>query len=433
LWDANLPHVAVETVPLEGDADGGTEDGAEKAPAMAWPRQQAGAAPADAGGDPSAPATSRSDDCLTGERPADLEQAFDRLETSALFEIARFQRERDAEESEDLVSGTLRLLRDCLAGDLTSGDREDIAAFIPRVLREALVLGDWSAATAALRLIRTCEPEWSGAEFAHGLTGSSAIPTHKVVAALDAQEPAGVESFLALAREFGSPLAEWLMHVLAESQQMRVRRPLARAIAELLAGQPARILPWLSDGRWYVVRNVVHILGWIGGNDIADGLRAAAGHAEPRVRREVVAALGHLEHDVSRPILMTLLASAEPELIGTVLHQLAMDDDPAVATKLLELLRDPGFRRRSEAERRALFLALASRGEPVLSELEAELNAGGLFSRRPEPDRQGIALCIARIGTPSARAILDRGLRSRHASIRKACLIAGASGGSADG
>jgi HEAT repeat protein len=222
------------------------------------------------------------------------------------------------------------------------------------------------------------------------------------------------------------------MHVLAESQQMRVRRPLARTIAEILAGQPDRVLPWLSDGRWYVVRNVVHILGWIGGNGIADRLRTTAEHPEPRVRREVVAALSQSDHDAARPILMRMLKSAEPELFGAILHQIAMDGGPAVAGTLLELLREPGFRGRSEAERRALFLALATRGEPILPALESELNAGGLFSRRSEPDHRGIALCIARIGTPAARAILERGLRSKRAAIRKASVIAGASGDAGD-
>jgi hypothetical protein len=33
LWDADLPHVTIETVPIEGDADGGSDEGDGKAPA----------------------------------------------------------------------------------------------------------------------------------------------------------------------------------------------------------------------------------------------------------------------------------------------------------------------------------------------------------------------------------------------------------------
>jgi len=428
LWAADLSHITVETVPIQGDADGGAEDAEESAPSLAWPRQEAGVPPPIEPGGTLAADAFRSDDCVTGDSSSGLETAFDQLETVALFEIARFQQEHEASGREDLVIGALRFLDDCLVSDLTADDRQELASFIPRVLREALVTGNWHGATAALRHARACDPQWSGDDFVRGLCGPFAVTTAKVVTVLDVQDPAEVDLFLEFVREFGSPLAEWLMHVLADSQQMRVRRPLARRIADLLAGQPDRIIPWLSDGRWYVVRNVVHILGWIGGPTILGGLRVAATHTEPRVRREVVAALSSVDPDASRLILINMLGSAEPELFATILHQLAADLDVSVARVLLGLLQNKSFRDRTTNERRALFVALASRGESILPELEAELNAGGLMSMRSEPDHQGIALCIARIGTPAAREVLERGRRSRRSPVRKACTIAGASG-----
>ena len=126
-----------------------------------------------------------------------------------------------------------------------------------------------------------------------------------------------------------------------------------------------------------------------------------------------------------------MLTGAEPDLFATILHLLAADTDHAVGHVLLELLRDKDFSARPSNERRAVFLALATRGESVLGALETELNAGGLFSMRAEPDYQGIALCVARIGTPAARAVLERGMRSGRAAIRKACMIAGGSHGDA--
>ena len=432
LWDADLPHVFVETVPVESEADGGSEDADDTGQVIAWPKQEAAADTPPGGGGAGTSDASRSDDWITAEHPVNLELAFDELETGALVEIARFQQEQEAGLGEHLASGAIQILEDCFASDLTTSDREVLVDFVPRVLREALSLGDWGAAGAALRQIRACDPHWSVEEFSRALCGPFAITTRKVVASLDRQDQRGMESFLAMARQFGSPLAEWLMHVLAESEQARVRRPLARAIAELLADHPERIIPWLSDERWYVVRNVVHILGWIGGDGIVGYLRAPAGHPEARVRREVVAGLSQVDRSAARPILMDMLKTAEPQLFGTILHQLAVDDHPSIAEKLLDLLREDTFVGRSEEERRALFLAMATRGEGVLPALEAELYEGGMFSRRPEPDRTAIALCVARIGTPTARAILERGLRSNRGSVRRACRIAGASGDASD-
>lgn len=431
LWDANLPHLVLETVPLEGEADGGGESDPERPDALAFPRQERGAAapPAETDGEQVSD-LSRSEDWTTGESVALIEQVVAPLQAAADAETSRFQREYESAAEESAVTATLRVLQDCFANELSATDRKEVLDFIPRVLREALALGDWRGASLCLQLLRNCEPSWSVEAFSLGLCGPFAITNRRVVSALDRQDPKEVEAFLGLAREFGPAIGEWLMHILAGSEQMRVRRPLARAIAELLDAQPETLAPWSKDERWYVVRNVVHILGWIGGDRIVTMLQAVAEHPEPRVRREVVAALSEVDHPRARPILVKMLRSAEPKLFGAILHQLATDPHHSIAEFLLGLFRADGFAARGEDERRAVFLALATRGDEVVPALESALNEGGFFSRGPEPDRPAIALCLARIGSPAAKAILEKGLRSKRGPVRKACLIAGATGAS---
>lgn len=428
LWEADLPHVEVVTVPIEGDVDGGgDEEGADGPAPVPWPRQSTDAAPPpEAGGASSSVTVVRSDDWTTLEDPADLDQAFEELVTAAPAEIERFRQEHELATRETFLPDTIAILEDCLATDTAPGDLEELAHFIPRVLREAMGLGRWDTAQVALRLLRSCDPNWPVDGFFEDLSGPNAITTRKAVAALDQHDATGVASFLALGRDLGRPAVRWLMRVLAESQQKRARRPLAKMIAELIVDNPERILPWLADQRWYVVRNAVHILGWVGGDGIAGLLRTAAEHPEMRVRREVVAALSQANGAASRPILTDMLALAEPPLFAAILHQLAPDRDRSVSELLLSLLRDERFAARTEEERRAVYLALAARGDEVLETLETELNRGGLFSRGREPDRQAVARSIARIGTPAALAILERGARSQKAAVRKACLIAGA-------
>ena len=219
LWDANLVHVSLEMVPLEGEADGGNEDDAERPAGLTWPRQDASAAPP-AGSAEAEP--SRSDDWTPAERFADVDHAFDELESAALFEIARFQQEHQAAESAaDPVAESLRILQDCLASSLTEADRKELAEFIPRVVREALAIGDWRATSTAVRLLRQCDPEWSVEAFARNLCGPHAITTGRVVTALDQQDAERVDAFLALVRDLGPALAEWLMHVLAGASGCR--------------------------------------------------------------------------------------------------------------------------------------------------------------------------------------------------------------------
>ena len=225
----------------------------------------------------------------------------------------------------------------------------------------------------------------------------------------------------------GEGSVEWLMTVLAESQQKRARLPLTGVIAELVRGNPERILPWMSDERWYVVRNVIHILGQVGGDAVAAYLRTAIEHAEVRVRRETLATLDDASPDVARPILMAMLDQAETRHFTLILQQLSRVRDAAVAQRLVDLLKQPDFLQRPDDERRAVYVALASQGDPVLGALEDELHRGGVFPRGLDAHWQSVARCVARIGTEPARAVLERGLKSGKSGVRKACELARAS------
>jgi HEAT repeat protein len=430
LWEAQLPSIGVTSVPLEGDVDGAGDSGAEDAAPLPWPKPvpgaatSAGAAAEVSEGAGAQDTATRSDDWEVLARAGHLDHALGELEQGIEREIARFRSEHEAENGTAIVQATVEVLADGVTSEATSQDREELAAFLPRVLREAVAQGEWRAARDGLKLLRDCIPSWSAESFFEGFAGPSTLVTRRTVAILDQQNEAGIGAFLELASEFGPLAADWLMQLLAESQQKRVRLPLSRALAELVRDNPERILPWMSDERWYVVRNVVHILGWIGGDTVVGYLRAVNAHAEPRVRREIVAALSDTSPANARPILLSMLAGAESRVFTTVLHQLALDADPVVTERLVALLRDEGFARRADDERRAIFIALAGQGDAALSALEDELARGGLFDRGLDPHWQAVARCIARIGTPAALEALERGTRSRRGGVRKACELA---------
>jgi len=441
LWERQLPHVAVAAAPQAGDMDGGGDEGGGGPCPMPWPAAGSPAnrgAPAPAGAPwpgarPGPEQPERSDDFELFTREASPEGAYAELERVAVAEMERLQDEYQAESARPAVTRALETLADCLSCEITPADRRELAAFVPRVLREALVAGDWPAARDALAMLRACDAEAAIAMLFEGLSSESTVgPMRRMVATLDGQGAAGVEAFLALATDIGAPGADWLMRVLAESQEQRTRRPLARALAKIVTPCPERLVRWLADERWYVVRNVVHILGWIGGDRIAGHLETALHHPDARVRREVVATLGTVSPETSRPILLGMLAVEEARLFTLVVQQLTVTSDPVVAQRLQELLRDERFLARGEDERRAVYRGLASQGESVLGTLEQELDRGGLFARGLDEHRRSVARCIARIGTPAARAALERGARSFTPGTRKACEQALGALGAAD-
>jgi hypothetical protein len=421
LWESHLQHVDVDYVPAEADMGGG---GADTEDVVPWPTPDelpGGETDSESGAEVPG-AAERSDDWLVGDLAVEVEAGFAELESLASAETSRFLEEYRAEHEVPLATATIAISSAFLHAGIVAADKAELARFLPRVLRQTIAVGAWTEARHCLALLRRCgrHPEWSIEGYSQELF--QPVSVAGVVEKLDLQEAPELDEFVALARDLGSLAVDWLNLALAESQQRRTRRALAEAIAELCRDDPERLAPWLTDPRWYVVRNIVHILGWIGGERTIGLLETAMRHPEPRVRQEVIAALGQADPEQARPLLLAALDGADARTFCSVLHQLSVARDARTARVLVGHLLDPAFEQRPLEVRRAVYSALAATGgDEVVPDLEQELHKGNWFSRYQESHRQAVARCIARIGTPHAQAVLGRGARSKRAPVRKAC------------
>ncbi len=421
LWESHLQHLDLDYVPAEADMGGGA---AETGDAVPWPTSCEPSADG-TGIDPGAMvpgAEGRSDDWLLGDLAVEVEAGFEELESLAPAETLRFLEEYRAEHEVPLATATIAISSAFLHAGIVAADKAELARFLPRVLRQTITAGAWTEARHCLALLRRCgrRSEWSIEGFSQELF--QPISVAGVVEKLDLQDVPELAEFIALAGDLGTLAVDWLNLTLAESQQRRTRRVLAEAIAELCRDDPERLAPWLADPRWYVVRNIVHILGWIGGDRTFDLLETAMRHPEPRVRQEVIAALGQADSERARPLLLDALDGADARTFCSVLHQLSVARDERTAGVLVRHLLDPAFEQRPLDVRRAIYSALAATGgDAIIPDLEQELHKGNWFSRYQEAHRQAVARCIARIGTPHARAVLERGAHSKRAPVRKAC------------
>jgi hypothetical protein len=222
----------------------------------------------------------------------------------------------------------------------------------------------------------------------------------------------------------GAPAVGLCTGVMAQASKQRARAAAVTALCYLCAEEPELLAPWLSDSRWHVVRNVVFVLGHIGGGAIVPLLATVARHPELRVRRQLVLALGAVSHDERKPLLMEQLDTRDSQLLAAVLNMLTREKDPETARALLAHIEAPDFESREEANQRALFAALVEVADDrAVPALEALLNKGGWFARRTF-QRSAAARILARLGTPQAQTALEAGLRSRSEAVRAACLEA---------
>jgi hypothetical protein len=428
LWQARLNRLEVDYVPGEADTSGAAPaEGAEPLPwpaaASQEPESPRGTAPAVAV-EAQLEATgtaARSDDWSIGEGTIEIEAGFEELQALAPSEMERFRSELEAECRVSTVTASIAIANAYVAAGVGPEDRIELARFLPRVLRQAFVQGSWREAHESLLLLARCQsPEWSVETFAQELLQPISVSSMRD--RLEQQEPAAVSDFIAFARGLGEPAVDLLNLVMPEIQNGRHQRLLADAIVEACRNNPERLSPALADPRWFVVRNIVQMLGAIGGNQIVGLLQSVAGHAEPRVRLEVVTALRRVEPRLARPLLIGMLEGADTRMFCSVLQGLSQVRDPVTARTLIEIMLAPAFEKRPVEEKRAVYSAVSlAGGDESLSDLEAELYRGNWLSRNQEPHRQAVARCLARIGTPASRAALERGARSRRAPVRKVC------------
>jgi len=223
----------------------------------------------------------------------------------------------------------------------------------------------------------------------------------------------------------GRPAIGLACVVMSLCERARPRAAATTALCFLCNEDPSILRPWIEDERWYVVRNVVLVLGQIGGSEVVELLRLAADHPEPRVRREVVRALGSVSRAERTPMLIQQLSSRDPQLISATLQLLIRERHPRVVKVMLDRIEARDFENLTEGVQRAFIHALSEvADDDAVPALERMLmRDGGWFAMRTLT-RDAAARILHRIGSERATAVLDAGLRSKTEAIRLACLAA---------
>ncbi len=214
----------------------------------------------------------------------------------------------------------------------------------------------------------------------------------------------------------GGSVAEPLADALADADDRSVRRALLDALAAAAADRPEVLDPLLGDGRWFVVRNGVAVLGEIGGERALENLTRALGHEHERVRREAVMSLARLGGSDPAQLILGMLDDADDSVRGAAAMALGVLGYDRALRPLLEKLDDES----SADVQVEVIRALGQLGDPgAVTALEKRADPG-LFSRTPTPVRVAAYRALAAIGTPHAREVVEAGLEAREPEVRNA-------------
>jgi HEAT repeat protein len=214
-----------------------------------------------------------------------------------------------------------------------------------------------------------------------------------------------------------------LLKLLGELKNSKARRVFCDALPEIGKNAIEVFTPFIDDRRWYLVRNIVYILGRIGKEQSLPYIQKVLNHEDLRVKREAIQALGLIGGQKAIGILVRALTDDDVRIRCMAAINLGKGGKKAGLVPLLEVVQSKDFYKKEPAEIKAFFNAIGMVGSneaiPVLQQL---LERKSWFGRgKTDEVRMGAADAMGMIGTPEAKAILEAGKNSKDESIRDAC------------
>lgn len=200
-----------------------------------------------------------------------------------------------------------------------------------------------------------------------------------------------------------------LIYRLAGEKNAFARKLLSTTLAKLGPAAIPDLVLALQDERWYMVRNVVVILGQIGESRTAGHLHPLLWHEDLRIARETIRALARLGGDQAVKSLLQLVDSGHSELYPQAIIALGIMRNPAAVPSLVKIIksRDP-FMKKTELKISAI-KALGRIGAPeAAKELERMAKRRTLWGRaRQASVRIQAIAALGQIGSPSSKSVLE--------------------------
>lgn len=159
------------------------------------------------------------------------------------------------------------------------------------------------------------------------------------------------------------PLAiEPLLEQLAEEQDMSVRKSIVDLLSEIARDYIPELGAHVSDPRWFVVRNVVSILGSARTSAVLPYLERTLRHADGRVRRETIRACSGISDRIAHEMLIAALTDDEAQNVQLAARYLGAASVRGAAPALEQVARGDGRGNRDLAPRVEAIEALGRLG-----------------------------------------------------------------------
>lgn len=224
----------------------------------------------------------------------------------------------------------------------------------------------------------------------------------------------------------GEKSVRHLMDRLAAEGDGSIRRLLTETLIRHGKTAAPILIDYLTDERWYVVRNAVAILGEIRDQKAATSLPPLLQHQDLRVRREAIRALTRIGGPEAVGILLRTVESSDQDLRRQAVLSLGAMKTPAAVPTLLNLLQRSDALGRDQEVTKEAIKALGEIGsDEAVPDLTEILRRRRFWLRsRFDELRAVAALALGDIGSREPIEILERATEERSETVSRAAVQA---------
>jgi len=347
-------------------------------------------------------------------------------------EIAAVKHQMTVEENANPISILMGILSAILRIEQDDAAFLEMVDILDNVLETLMLRGDFWHSRKILELFR-------------GLMGPERnlpeVQRLRLIQAIDkAGEPQRIRALEQVLNQWGAREADplfdfWmllnknalipLIELLGRLTEMKMRRVICEALVHLGKDNIEPLAQKLDDPRWFVVRNVVYVLGKIGQERVIEKFRKLIDHKEVKVRKELIHTLDGMKDPRAKELLKDFLSDPESALRILAIRSLTNQNYQGALEPLKEMVEDRDFITRDLYEKKEIFEALGKIGGTAMVPKMRKLvrQGGSAWFKKSVKEELGLCAVIAlkRIGTEEAVAALREGETLSSKIIREAC------------
>ena len=176
----------------------------------------------------------------------------------------------------------------------------------------------------------------------------------------ECSEKEGIHQVLAA---LGGKGAYWIIQRICLAQGLFERKSLATALIGVGAPAIPPLVAMLKDERWYVVRNMVSIMGELRSSECVAALKRPLYHQDLRVRKETIRALMKIGGEAAEGALIPLLEEPDEGVVRHAVLSLGLLQSRQAVPPLLNLLEKRDLLLKGLVVKKELVVALGRIGD----------------------------------------------------------------------